>query len=96
MFDGGADAAPVEKAGCEAANKCCFCFDIACGLKVVAGLSWCNTVGMVIIAFAMAAVSAVATGAASIGADSSNFSNNMKNMQTNTIQLVQGMVASDK
>ena len=56
MFDGG-DAAPVEKAGCENVDKCCFCIDIACGLKIVAGFSWVNTVTMAILAFVMSAVS---------------------------------------
>jgi len=65
MFDGGEQAA-VEKAGCEDANKCCMCFPIDTGLKVVAGMSWCNTFGMFILAFTMSAVSAVSSSASDI------------------------------
>jgi hypothetical protein len=72
MFDGGEQAA-VEKAGCEDANKCCMCFPIDTGLKVVAGMSWCNTVSMFILAFAMSA------GAAAAG----SISDSMKNAETN-------------
>jgi hypothetical protein len=72
MFDGGEQAA-VEKAGCEDANKCCMCFPIDTGLKVVAGMSWCNTVSMFILAFVMSA------GAAAAG----SISDSVKNAETN-------------
>lgn len=94
MFDGGEEAPHAEKAGCEAANKCCFCFEIGCGLKVVAGLSWISTVGMIILAFAMSALSAVTSGASDISASLSKDSmSNMKmgSFTTNSLQLVQSM-----
>ena len=62
MFDGGEAAAPVAKAGCEDANKCCLCIDIACGLKIVAVFSWIYSVIMIIFIFTLSAAAAIVGG----------------------------------
>jgi hypothetical protein len=64
MLDDGEEAT-VKKAGCEDANKCCMCFPIETGLKVVAGLSWCNTVGMFVLVYILSVASTVASTASS-------------------------------
>ena len=103
MFDGGEEVA-VAKAGCENADKCCMCFPIETGLKVVAGISWCNTVGMIIIAFVisglMVTYEAVSDGTAHMSVTNANGStmsfNGSNGSFTNAVQTVANFGATPK